>query len=286
VLLSGACGTEILRRGVPTPLPLWSAAALLSSPDVVREIHRDHAAAGSDVLTANTFRADRRTLAKAGMRERARDLVKAAVRLAREGAVAGAPSRRVLVAGSVAPLEDCYRPDLVPAEATLRAEHGARVGDLVAAGADLALVETMNTAREAVAALGACRAAGLPAAVSFVVREGSVLVSGEPLADAVAAVLPLSPIAVMANCCPPRVATEAVRALASAARGVAFGAYGNGAGTAQGPEGWSFEGGGASPEAYAKEARAWLALGATWVGGCCGTTPEHVKELARMLGRA
>src|SRR5262245_3106046 len=157
VVLSGACGTEILRRGVPTPLPLWSAQALLESPDVVRAIHRDHAAAGSDVLTANTFRTDRRTLAKAGLRERTRELVHLAVRLAREGAAEGAPGRMLLVAGSVAPLEDCYRPDLVPPDSSLRAEHGARVGDLVSAGVDFALIETMNTVREACAALGACR---------------------------------------------------------------------------------------------------------------------------------
>src|SRR5262245_598249 len=223
VLLSGACGTEILRRGVPTPLPLWSAHALIEAPDVVRAIHRDHARAGSDVVTANTFRADRRTLGKAGLRDRTRDLVRLAVRLAREGAAEGAPGREVLVAGSVAPLEDCYRPDLVPPEATLRAEHGARVGDLVAAGADLALVETMNATREAVAALGACRAAGLPAAVSFVLREPTRLVSGDALDDAVRAVVALDPLAVMVNCCAPDVATAALAVVREAAPGVPCG---------------------------------------------------------------
>lgn len=286
VLLSGACGTEIFRRGVATPLPLWSAAALLSDPGVVRAIHRDHARAGSDVLTANTFRTDRRTLSRAGLRERTRDLVRLAVTLAREGAAEAAMGREILVAGSVAPLEDCFRPDLVPPDAALRAEHGARVGDLVAAKADLALVETMNTVREAVAALGACRAAGLPAAVSFVVRDGARLLSGEPLADAVAAVRDLHPLAVLVNCCPAPIATEAVPVLREAARGIAFGAYGNGVGRPEEPAGWTFEGGGAPPGAYAAAARQWIALGATWVGGCCGTTPEHVAALAGLLGRA
>src|SRR5204863_6291973 len=117
------------------------------------------------------------------------------------------------VAGSIGPLEDCYRPDLVPKEPVLRAEHGARVGDLVAAGADLALVETMNSVSEACAALGACEAGGLPAAVSFCPASATTLLSGESLADAVWAVLPFRPLAVAVNCCPVDVATGAVATL-------------------------------------------------------------------------
>src|SRR5262245_8462886 len=203
ILLSGACGTELERRGARTPLPLWSAAPLLTAPQLVREVHRDHVAAGAEVATADTFRTIRRTLARAGMDpRRARELTKTAVRLAREGvedarrASPAAAARTVRVAGSVAPLEDCFRPDLVPDDATLRAEHGLRVGDLVAAGVDFALVETMNTVREAVAALGACRAAGLPAAVSFTCAargEGVAVLSGESLDAAVDAVAPFHP---------------------------------------------------------------------------------------------
>src|SRR5207249_4025906 len=66
IVLDGALGTELERRGVPTPLPLWSAQALFDSPDTVRSIHQDYVRAGADILTANTFRATPRTLAKAG----------------------------------------------------------------------------------------------------------------------------------------------------------------------------------------------------------------------------
>ncbi len=284
VLLSGACGTELERRGVKTPLPLWSTKALLDAPDVVREVHRDYVRAGASVVTANTFRADRRTLAKAGLAMRARELVRTAVRLAREGVAAAAPSREVLVAGSVAPLEDCFRPDLVPADADLRTEHAMRAGDLVAAGADLALVETMNTVREAVAALGACRAARLPAAVSFTCGPGARLLSGETLADAVAATLPFAPLAILVNCCALATATQAVRELVRVAHGVPVGAYANGLGCPDDALGWRFEQGrGAGVEAYVAEAARWLDLGARWIGGCCGTTPAYVEALARLL---
>ena len=285
VVLCGACGTELSRRGVATPLPLWSAAALIEAPDVVREIHRDHVLAGADLVTANTFRADRRTLGRAGVTLGSRDLVKTAVRLAREGVALAAVERSIAVAGSVAPLEDCYRPDLVPPDPTLRAEHGARVGDLIAAGADLVLVETMNTIREAVAAMGACRAGNIPGAVSFVCGPGARLLSGEAVADAVAAVLPLRPIAVLVNCCALPAAGEALRALLAAAGSVPTGIYANGLGRPDDAAGWVFDDVGADAAAYAGEAVRWRAMGARWIGGCCGTTPEHVRAVAGTLGR-
>lgn len=286
VLLSGACGTELERRGARTPIPLWSAQALLDAPDLVREVHRDHVRAGAAVVTANTFRTDRRTLAKAGLALRARDLVRRAVTLAREGVEAAAPAHDVVVAGSIAPLEDCFRPDLVPTEAELRTEHGMRAGDLVAARADFALVETMNTIREAVAALGACRAARLPAAVSFTCAPGARLLSGEALDDAVAAVRAFEPLAILVNCCAVATATEAVERLVRLAGSTPIGAYANGVGLPDDALGWRFESGhGAGREAYLAAATRWLDLGARWIGGCCGTTPAYVEDLARLLDR-
>lgn len=284
VLLSGACGTELERRGAPTPLPLWSAAALLEAPRVVREVHRDHVRAGAAVVTANTFRTDRRTLARAGVHVRARDLVRTAILLAREGIAEAAPTHRVLVAGSIAPLEDCFRPDRVPADAELRTEHGFRVGDLVAAGADLALVETMNTIREAVAALGACRAGRLPAAVSFTCAAGATLLSGEAVADAVAAVRPYGPLAILVNCCALDVADEALSALVAHAGTLPVGVYANGLGRPDDVAGWRFEDGhGADRAAYRRAAAGWLDAGARWIGGCCGTTPAYVADLRELL---
>lgn len=286
VLLSGACGTELERRGAFTPIPLWSAQALIDRPELVREIHRDYVLAGAAVVTANTFRTDRRTLAKAGLSIKARELVARAVALAREGVALAKPSHEVRVAGSVAPLEDCFRPDLVPNEPQLRAEHGFRVGDLVAARADLALVETMNTIREAVAALGACRAARLPAAVSFTCRPGAQLLSGESVADAVAAVRPFAPLAILVNCCPLDAASDALEVLVASACATPVGVYANGLGRPDDALGWRFEAGhGADRRAYVAAASRWLDRGARWIGGCCGTTPAYVDDLRQLLDR-
>ncbi|MCC6642745.1 MAG: homocysteine S-methyltransferase family protein, partial [Deltaproteobacteria bacterium] len=88
MILDGALGTELERRGVPSALPLWSAHALLERPDLVRAIHAEYVAAGAEILTANTFRTQERTLARAGFGARAAELTALAVRLAREAAIA------------------------------------------------------------------------------------------------------------------------------------------------------------------------------------------------------
>ena len=281
VLLSGACGTELLRRGVPTPLPLWSAAAVRDHPLTVAEIHRDHARAGARIVTANTFRTDRRTLARAGIASGAGELTRRAVQLAREGVAAAATGRTVLVAGSIAPLEDCYRPDLVPDDAALRLEHSLRVRDLLRAGADLALVETMNTVREARAALGACRAGGLPALVSYVVGESGSLLSGESLESGAAAAAECGALAVLVNCCAPAAAPAAVQRLARATS-LPVGAYPNGPGEPDENAGWRFEGG-TSPQAFLAAATACLDAGARLIGGCCGSTPRDIAALRALL---
>src|SRR5438034_11831000 len=67
LLLDGATGTELGRRGADISLPLWSARAIIEAPDILADIHRDYLRAGADLITANTFRTHRRTLAKAGM---------------------------------------------------------------------------------------------------------------------------------------------------------------------------------------------------------------------------
>ncbi|MHC4130357.1 MAG: homocysteine S-methyltransferase family protein, partial [Planctomycetota bacterium] len=165
LLLDGATGTELDRRGVDIGLPLWSARALLEAPDVLAEIHRAYLEAGAGAVTANTFRAHRRSLAKAGLGARAAELTALAVGLARRARDELRPDALVrardelrpdaLVLGSVAPLEDCYRPELAPDAAACRAEHAEIIGYLIDAGVDFILIETMNNLAEAGAAANA-----------------------------------------------------------------------------------------------------------------------------------
>jgi len=274
LVLDGATGTELERRGIPCDLPLWSARALFEQPDAIGRIHAAYVDAGADLITANTFRTQRRTLARGGVGAQAASLTEQAVALARAAA-----GREVVVLGSAPPLEDCFRPDLVPASAELEDEHGEHARNLARAGADALLAETMNSVREALAALAAARAAGLPALVSFVCWNGARLLSGEPLEEALDAAATAGPIAVGVNCLPPSNVAACLPALSGC--GLPFAVYANlGAPVDTDGSRRSEE---CDPERFAARAAGWIGAGAGIIGGCCGTTPAHVAALARWV---
>ncbi len=282
MLLDGATGTELSRRGANTTLPLWSARPLLHDRDLLVRVHRDFLRAGCRVLTACTFRTHERSLAEGGWGGRSDELNRIAVEAARE-AIAAESVSAVRIAGSLSPLEDCYRPDLVPGDEALAVEHAAQAGSLAAAGCDLLIVETMNCHREAEAALKAALATGLPCWCSFVSDGKGRLLSGEALAAAAAAAQELGAEAVLVNCLPVVDLAADLRVLAGAVT-VPFGAYGN-IGHAHDVDGWRADLM-LEPEVFAEKMAACIATGAQVVGGCCGTEPRHLAALDEVLGHS
>jgi S-methylmethionine-dependent homocysteine/selenocysteine methylase len=279
LLLDGAMGTELERRGVPSRLPLWSARALIDSPRTVLAVHRENVEAGADVLTTNTFRTQRRTLQKEGMGDRAGELTALAVELARQaGTGAG---REVYVLGALAPLEDCYRPDLAPPKAELEREHREQAQTLAQAGVDGLLVETQNSVVELSAAVAAAIETGLPVVASMVTDGQGRLLSGEDLGKGAAAIRSTRPDVLSINCVPARLLEGELRRLARVADATPLGAYGN-LGPPTDPQGLHFDDQ-ITPVEYAELARSWLDLGARLVGGCCGTTALHTAALRRLL---
>jgi S-methylmethionine-dependent homocysteine/selenocysteine methylase len=279
-VLDGATGAELLRRGVAAAGRLWGAGALIEEPEAVRALHRDYAAAGAEVVTAATFRVAPYALRGDGIEERAADLALLAVRLAREGAAEA--GRNALVFASQTTLADCYRPDLVPDDATLAREHAATAEILARARPDALLLETFNTAREAQIAAAAAAATGLPAIVSFVCRRG-LLLSGEDPGDAAAtaAAVP-GVVAIGVNCTAVEDLLPALIRVA-ASTSLPLVAYANNAWHAADTPWLAAEP--VPPEGFARAAATWVAAGAKLVGGCCGTGPDHIAAISSRLGR-
>lgn len=277
LLLDGAIGTELNRRGVDTRLPLWSTWALLEAPDALAAIHEEYLAAGADIITTNTFRTHRRSLQKAGLGDQAANLTAQAVKIARRAA---GERPGVWVAGCVAPLEDCYEPEEVPDAAALRAEHREMVAHLLDARVDLLLVETMNSIREAVAATEAALETGLPTIVGFVCGRDPFLLSGEPVADAARTLASLGPDLIAVNCTPTPDIEVSLREILDNTS-LPTGAYGN-VGYADEEQGW-VNTASVEPAAYARHAAGWVRVGARLVGSCCGTGPAHTVALRHLL---
>lgn len=279
VLLDGAMGTELQRRGVITSLPLWSAKALIQNKDIVIKIHEDYIKAGAEVITANTFRTNERTIKRSGLKISSGNLTKIAVDLAFKAAINA--SKKVFIAGSIAPVEDCYEPDLVPSNRELREEHNALASSLLKAGVGLILIETMNTIREAFIAAEAAKNTNLPFLVSFVVKENGNLLSGENLIDATKTLSKLSPKAFLINCIPTKISLKPLRLLRSSTESP-IGIYANGIGKPDAKLGWEFSGKNEIGQ-YLKYSKKWVDLGAKVIGGCCGTTPEYISAIRKLI---
>lgn len=281
LILDGATGTELHRRGVDTGLPLWSANALLTDEGahILQQIHEDYLRAGADIITTNTFRTHVRALAPSGNGGRALELTRRAVELAR-AAIARVPSERPrYVAGSISTLEDCYRPDLVPPDDELRAEHSERVHHLLECGVDVFLIETINSIREAVIIAKLAVITGTPVIVSFVCGQDGRILSGERLGDAARELLPLGVSALGVNCAPTPTLARPLDELKSACPpNFPLIAYGN-IGYADEAVGW-VNTDAEDPSAYCRHALKWPAH---IIGGCCGTTPAHIAALCKMI---
>ena len=250
VVLDGAMGTELFRHGVDLSLPLWSANALIRAPHLVRNIHFWNLHAGADVLTANTFRTNLRALRAAGVEARWEEFNLKALEFAFEARERYRAARPVTLAASLAPVEDCYRPDLAPSDEELAEEHGRQAELLALLGAELLLV---------------CTADGR-------------LLSGEDLAAAVTAVLAHGPVALLVNCVS-AASMLGPLTLLRAATVLPVGCYAN-AGTPVG--GGTCTRQDLTDDAHVEEAGRWVSMGARIVGGCCGISPAL---LARIAGR-
>ena len=281
LILDGATGTELNRRGVDTGLPLWSANALMNDRDskILQQIHEDYLRAGADIITTNTFRTHRRALAPSGNADRALELTRRAVDIARAAIASVKSDSPKFIAGSISTLEDCYRPDLVQSDDELRVEHSERIRHLVECGVDFILVETINTIREAVIIAELAIATSMPVVVSFVCdREGKIL-SGETLTEAASQLLPLGISAIGVNCGPtPNLAKPLAELQSACGKDFPLIAYGN-IGYADEKVGW-VNTDSENPNAYCEHASHWPAK---IIGGCCGTTPEHITQLKSVL---
>lgn len=275
VILDGAMGTELQKRGYKTKLPFWSSGANWDAIDLVTEIHRDYCKAGADVLSTNTFRTQKYIFDKyhrLGADKYTLNAVSAALKVKSEC------SRPIFVAGSMVPLEDCYEPDLVARQDILLKDHFYQAKLLKECGVDFILGETLNCFREAEAIAQAAQNADMDFLLSFVVKADGALLSGEKLVDVIERLEEYQPLAMMLNCRPIPVLTCGLNILIDNFRGFK-GVYPNGDGTADDDLGWKFfqED---HVDIFLDFMNEGFLKGLKILGGCCGTSPDYIRALS------
>lgn len=270
VFLDGGMGTLLQNRGLkPGELPeLWN----LTHPDVLIDIHRAYRDAGADILLTNTFGANRCKLGDEA--PRLKEIVTAAVGLAREAADGGAwvaldigSTGKLLKPYGDLDFEDAY---------DIFAE---QIDAGVAAGADLIVIETMSDIYETKAALLAAKErCDLPVIVSLTFDETGKLLTGADIPTAAAVVEGLGADVIGMNCgLGPDQMLDLLPTLRDACSlPIAVSANAGLPVVVDGKTCFRVE-----PEEFSADCRAMLEAGAAIVGGCCGTTPEHIRAVVR-----
>lgn len=294
LVLDGGFATELERRGVLLPPPLWSAAAILDYPDAVREVHRAYRDAGADILTTASYQVSVEGFRRAGRsREDARHALARSVALVRdvirEGEGEGERWPPPLVAGSLgsygAVLADGseYRGGFTQSVEGLRRFHAERAFPLAEAGPDLLVFETIPSIRE----LEALRrlvedVAGVDMWIAVTLRDGEHLGDGTPLREVVGLLTGAPLAAVGVNCVPPALVLPALDALHGT--GLPLVAYPN-AGETWDAETRRWVGQGMG-ETLGGAVNAWRSRGARVVGGCCRTTPATIRGMRAAIDAA
>lgn len=281
VIMDGGMGTEIKQRGIASGSSELSVAAMVDSPDEIRTIHEDFIRAGAEVIITNTYICNTGKLARIGWDESGMVKVNEMAAVAALEARSSFPERDVVVAGSLGPLSESYNPDAVHPYEKCLADYREQAMVLAGAGVDVILVETCTKIHEAVAGVTAAIELGMPAWAGFVVDQQGQVKSGESVLDAQSAVKDAGASVMFINCSQVPEVNAAFERLHGNEE-MPLGAYAQGA-VYEG-RGWDFEES-MSPERYLEHARGWVRLGARAIGGCCGTTPEHIEALANTGSR-
>ena len=286
-ILDGGMGAELLRQGAATSGGLWSARALLDSPEAVVETHHDFIRAGARLIITNSYSSIPSYLEKEGLEDRYEELTALAGQLARRAA--DETKENVRVAGSLPPLSESYRPDLVPDHGVARLIYDAMALALEPY-VDLFICETMSSIGESMnaceAAKKAALARSLPVYVSWTLNEkpGAGLRSGETLNAAYEELSAVGVDGFLCNFTAPEAIEAAVKEL-SDWTDKPIGGYPNR--VSEVPQGWTLDNAleterrvDITPSVFVEFARRCVEKGATMFGGCCGVGPEYIAALA------
>ena len=293
ILLDGGVSTEIQKRGVPLHSNVWSGLTTKTHPDEVRQVHEDYIRAGSQVITANTYATARHVLESINLGHESKMINLKSVQLAQQ-ARDNAADGEVRIAGSMSSMPPLTASHEVVVSKHAEASYEELAESLARAGADLIIAEMMRDFDNARMVIKAAVSTGLPVWVGYstmMAEDGTDVRSlrwkntdsSSDTHDFATLVKTLSPLGGQAA----GIMHTQVGNIDPALE--VLGKHWSGPKMAYAETGrlldadWSFEQI-CSPQDYAKEMQGWVNKhGVQIIGGCCGTGPEHIRALKRLL---
>jgi methionine synthase / methylenetetrahydrofolate reductase(NADPH) len=276
LVFDGAMGTMLYGRGVFVNRCFDELN--LSNPNLVRQVHAEYVAAGAEVIETNTFGAHRFKLGPHGLEAQVRKINREGARIAREAA-----GEKGLVAGAMGPIGKPLEPIGSVRAEDAQAAYREQAEGLLEGGVDAFVIETMPSLDQAKAALQAVRSLGseLPVAVSLTFNEEGQTLYGDSPEDTVRELEALGVPLIGANCSQgPQAMLETLSRMAAVARSAKLSAMPNAGSPAYVDGRYVYL---CTPEYMATWSRRFLEAGASVVGGCCGTTPAHIRDLVRSV---
>ena len=281
LIMDGAMGTELMRRGIELPLPLWSSMSNIDQFDQVMNIHKDYIEAGSDILTTNTFRTTPRTFIKAGYSQNESEKIsEQCCNMAIEAAKHAVKKENTLIAGSVAPLEDCYEPLHFPGKEIAKKEFQLIIDRIIRKGVDIILFETMGNYEEIETVLQVSNHVDIQRWLSIVLKNKNSILDGTELQKVVELANKNKIDMVLINCTPVNIILEALDIFLGYRKGK-WGVYPN-AGENMPTKDGEFVSK-LDDESFCKAIQDYITLGASVVGSCCGSTPNTVRKISNMI---
>jgi len=273
LILDGAVGSLLQQRLGIYNSPLWSADFNMTHPEDVLKLHTEYVAAGADIITTNTFRTNPAAYKKTKLSKSFKKNMIEAVNLAKE-AVQDTP---VLIAGSNAPAEDCYQVNRTVSKKELRENHQKHINALMEAGCSFVLNETQSHKDEIKIILEFCLSENIPYVMSLFVTEDDKLLSGESIYDIIPVIKDYNPMAVGVNCIFPKTFRKLVNKEIFQYN---WGYYLNcGSGNLTAKEIKCD----LSPGKYSEIVLSSLKYNPSFIGGCCGSSPSHIKTIWRLF---
>ena len=276
-------GNELLTRRSDLVSGLWSAQYLIDAPELVKEVHLEYINSGADLIITNTYSTIPSYLSKKNAEDKMPELIRLAGKLAREAVKDS--KKEVRVAGSLPPLEESYRPDLVIEAGEAVPVYETLIKELTPY-VDIFICETMSSIEEMQHAMQALKNLDneKPVWISWSLKEDkrNQLRSGETIEDALNASAEIEPEAYLFNCTDPYAITEGIKELKKLTQ-KPIGGYPN---VFNVPDGWTLDNEvqvsvrDLSISKFLEFAIEWRNLGATIIGGCCGIGPKFIKAVA------